>query len=409
MKTSEKTEMIAEALAKAQGSFKNPERNRTVKVKYKDSDREYEFSYATLDCILETVRKPLSENGLSIIQPVEYEAATPFCITRLMHGSGQWIETAIPVEVMAKGAQAFGSALTYARRYGIVSLLAIAAEEDDDANSASGNEHTKSDRPESKKCPKCGAAAIIKGKQEYGGGWLCYQRKGGCGFKWPDGDAEIEGTAKPGAADPKGAGLAANQGGHVNPSQPQQTKPDPARVAATNDALRQGSAGASLQVGGTAPTETRTGTPAGSTAVGATTKPRHDRAGAPLVLDPANKSKSCQAWYNFLEPMVGNATAKKIWESCFLGEGKMPATHELRFSTLKDFVESIEQVLKVLGTVNGQKLIDHMFSDYELTHEGVQNLRKSLIRAANGEVHPGQPTVPAESDAGPDDPNKPPF
>lgn len=43
-----------------------------------------------------------------------------------------------------------------------------------------------------RKCPECGKAAIIKGKAEYGGGWLCFQKKGGCGHKWPDGAAEIE-------------------------------------------------------------------------------------------------------------------------------------------------------------------------------------------------------------------------
>jgi hypothetical protein len=41
-------------------------------------------------------------------------------------------------------------------------------------------------------CPKCGAPAIIKGKQEYGGGWLCYGKKGGCGAKFQDGDPAIE-------------------------------------------------------------------------------------------------------------------------------------------------------------------------------------------------------------------------
>jgi hypothetical protein len=43
-----------------------------------------------------------------------------------------------------------------------------------------------------RKCPKCGKETIIKGKAEYGGGWLCFVKKGGCGFKWPDGAAEIE-------------------------------------------------------------------------------------------------------------------------------------------------------------------------------------------------------------------------
>jgi hypothetical protein len=41
-------------------------------------------------------------------------------------------------------------------------------------------------------CPDCGKAAIIKGKEEYGGGWLCFGKKGGCGSKWPDGARVIE-------------------------------------------------------------------------------------------------------------------------------------------------------------------------------------------------------------------------
>lgn len=41
-------------------------------------------------------------------------------------------------------------------------------------------------------CPHCGASAIIKGKEEYGGGWLCFKRKGGCGAKFGDGDTLIE-------------------------------------------------------------------------------------------------------------------------------------------------------------------------------------------------------------------------
>lgn len=41
-------------------------------------------------------------------------------------------------------------------------------------------------------CPECGEQAIIKGKKEYGGGWLCFAKRGGCGAKWPDGSAEAE-------------------------------------------------------------------------------------------------------------------------------------------------------------------------------------------------------------------------
>lgn len=47
-------------------------------------------------------------------------------------------------------------------------------------------------RKSSRVCPNCGAEAIIKGKKEYGGGWLCYGKKGGCGAKFRDGDESIE-------------------------------------------------------------------------------------------------------------------------------------------------------------------------------------------------------------------------
>ncbi len=41
-------------------------------------------------------------------------------------------------------------------------------------------------------CPACGQAAIIKGKDDFGGGWLCWKKRGGCGAKYPDGDQSVE-------------------------------------------------------------------------------------------------------------------------------------------------------------------------------------------------------------------------
>jgi hypothetical protein len=41
-------------------------------------------------------------------------------------------------------------------------------------------------------CPECGAPAIIKGLEKYGGGWVCFKKKNGCGKTWPDGAAVIE-------------------------------------------------------------------------------------------------------------------------------------------------------------------------------------------------------------------------
>ena len=42
-------------------------------------------------------------------------------------------------------------------------------------------------------CPSCGASAIIKGKAEYGGGWVCFTKKGGCNAKFRDDDVSITG------------------------------------------------------------------------------------------------------------------------------------------------------------------------------------------------------------------------
>jgi hypothetical protein len=41
-------------------------------------------------------------------------------------------------------------------------------------------------------CPACGQAAIVKGREEYGAGWLCFKKRGGCGAKFADGDGVIE-------------------------------------------------------------------------------------------------------------------------------------------------------------------------------------------------------------------------
>lgn len=55
-------------------------------------------------------------------------------------------------------------------------------------------------------CPGCGKGTIIKGKEEYGGGWLCFAKKGGCGAKFSDTDERITGqqvgrVANPDVAD----------------------------------------------------------------------------------------------------------------------------------------------------------------------------------------------------------------
>jgi hypothetical protein len=57
----------------------------------------------------------------------------------------------------------------------------------------SSRERNHAYRKQERTCPTCEEPAVIKGKAECGGGWVCWTRKGGCGAKFPDGDQRIEG------------------------------------------------------------------------------------------------------------------------------------------------------------------------------------------------------------------------
>lgn len=168
---SEQVDQIAAALAEASKKIANPERNRVVRVTTEKGG--YTYSYATLDAVLDEVRPKLAEVGIAIVQPVVYRDGKPWLITRLLHSSGQSIEHELPILVDASSrmnsAQAFGSALTYARRYGLETLLPVAAEHDDDGHGAgSGSGGEAVDAPRKAKapdpaggiaCPQCGGEA----------------------------------------------------------------------------------------------------------------------------------------------------------------------------------------------------------------------------------------------------------
>ena len=57
-------------------------------------------------------------------------------------------------------------------------------------------------READKACPNCGATAIIKSKAEYGGGWYCFPKKGGCGSKFAENDEALAGQATDARGDP---------------------------------------------------------------------------------------------------------------------------------------------------------------------------------------------------------------
>ncbi len=138
---------LAAALAKAQAAFPPIPRDREVEVKLKTGG-SYKFKYAPLDTILSATRKPLSDNGLAIAQLLDSDPdGAPALVTMLVHADGGSVTGRTPIPHNdGETVQAFGSAITYLRRYAIQALLGIAAEEDDDGNSASGNTATFRER-----------------------------------------------------------------------------------------------------------------------------------------------------------------------------------------------------------------------------------------------------------------------
>jgi hypothetical protein len=132
---------IATALAKAQGEFEPIKRDKTVTVAMKAGGR-YTFSYAPLESILHAVTPALSANGLALTQALVVVDSKDFVETTLRHASGELLANRIPLFVRDDGPQAYGSALTYARRYCVTLLLCVSADDDEDGNVAEDQEAT---------------------------------------------------------------------------------------------------------------------------------------------------------------------------------------------------------------------------------------------------------------------------
>ena len=116
---------IAAALCKFQASISN--------VPFDAQNPHFKNKYASLAGILDHIRKPMSECGLCVSQSVMRDSVT----TVLLHVSGENLmaETAILCS-QPNNPQAYGSAITYSRRYALSAILGIAADDDDDAQTA---------------------------------------------------------------------------------------------------------------------------------------------------------------------------------------------------------------------------------------------------------------------------------
>lgn len=133
MYQSDKIADLAKAFSKAQSEYNN--------VAYNRENPYFKSQYADLHAILKAVRPALAANGLSFYQYTELADGTGATVlhTRLMHSSGQWIETKSRLVPAKNDQQTYGSTLTYQKRYAAMTILGITASNDsldDDAEVA---------------------------------------------------------------------------------------------------------------------------------------------------------------------------------------------------------------------------------------------------------------------------------
>ena len=146
MKTSETCADFMAAFAKAQANFKNPVKNKEVKY------GATKFKYADLTACLDAVLPSLNAEGIALTQGVTIEGEAQVLITRLSLGN-EWMTSEYPLGAVGADHKDIGAAYTYGKRYSVVSMTGISADEDGDASSIT----TKSAAPK-KATPKPNAA-----------------------------------------------------------------------------------------------------------------------------------------------------------------------------------------------------------------------------------------------------------
>lgn len=95
----------------------------------------FRSKYADLASVMDACMGALNKNGICVMQPTGEDESGRFVRTVLAHVSGETVDCKVPLIVQKNDMQGYGSAVTYARRYGLMSMAGIAPE-DDDGNAA---------------------------------------------------------------------------------------------------------------------------------------------------------------------------------------------------------------------------------------------------------------------------------
>jgi hypothetical protein len=134
----EGTGKIAAALAKAIPNIQPLVRNRSSHFAKKDPKTGQPLKdYADLAQCHKVAAKALAEQGLVVVQTITNNTDGDLVLcTQLLHSSGEWIESHMPIKASLTNPQQVASAITYARRTAYCSIIGLAADDDDDGADA---------------------------------------------------------------------------------------------------------------------------------------------------------------------------------------------------------------------------------------------------------------------------------
>lgn len=127
MNMSEDIAELATALSKAQGEILDASKGA--------ENPYFKSKYADLAAVRSVIREPMAKHGLSLVQLPKTVDGGVEVQTMLLHSSGQYITSNLFMPAAKNDAHGIGSAITYARRYSIMSIMSLATE-DDDGNAA---------------------------------------------------------------------------------------------------------------------------------------------------------------------------------------------------------------------------------------------------------------------------------
>lgn len=159
MKFSTPVSDLAAALAAAAAAFTPVLKTRLARIPIKDKSgnytgKEYEYKYADLAAVIDSVIQSLSSNGLSMISSPHTVQGGVEVVTLLLHSSGQWVESEPLFMPCSTKPQDVGSAITYARRYQLSAMLNIASEDDDGRSAHDSDPEESAELPEPRRSTK---------------------------------------------------------------------------------------------------------------------------------------------------------------------------------------------------------------------------------------------------------------